>query len=285
MVQGALAGLAIGGVYAIVAVCLALMFTLGRVINFAQSAVGMFGAFLAAALTQQGLPVAVSAVLGILSGALVSAAIGATIAIWMPEAGTGQRSAVTVGALLLLLSLSYILFGTEPMSFVPLVSGRAFEVDGVVIGQTTVVVVALAVLLVVVSKVVLGRTSLGTRLRAVADRPVAAELVGIRVTALALAVWLGSGLAVTLAVLVVAPTQTSDAPSLALLVVPAAAAALLGGFTSLYVALAGGLVLGMVQGVIAEAGGWSPLREWIPLTVIVALLLWNQRQEVWDAAR
>ena len=43
MIQGALAGLAVGGVYALTAVCLTLMARLVRVINFAQVAIGMFG--------------------------------------------------------------------------------------------------------------------------------------------------------------------------------------------------------------------------------------------------
>ena len=46
MLQGALAGLAAGGVYAVLGVCLTLMARLVRVVNFAQAATGMFGAFL-----------------------------------------------------------------------------------------------------------------------------------------------------------------------------------------------------------------------------------------------
>ena len=44
MIQGALGGLAAGGVYAVLGVCLTLMARLVRVVNFAQAATGMFGA-------------------------------------------------------------------------------------------------------------------------------------------------------------------------------------------------------------------------------------------------
>ena len=45
MLQGAIAGLAAGGLYAVLGVCLTLMSRLVRVVNFAQAATGMFGAF------------------------------------------------------------------------------------------------------------------------------------------------------------------------------------------------------------------------------------------------
>lgn len=285
MIQGALAGLAIGGVYAVIAVCLTLMARLVRVINFAQAAVGMFGAFLAAGVAHLGVPDVAAITIGLLTGTLLSGAVGFILSRWLPEADTSARSAVTVAALLTLLALSFIIFGTEPISFTVLISGSAFEVGNVIISWITVVMVALAVGLAAVTKIVLDRTRLGTQLRAVADRPIAAEMLGVRVGLITQAVWLLSGLVVTVAIVIVAPAQTSDALTLSMLVINAAAAALLGGFMRLDAALVGGLLLGMAQGVIAQFSDWILLRDWLPLVLIVVLLLWSQRKAVWDVAR
>lgn len=285
MLQGAFAGLAAGGVYAVIAVCLTLMAQLVRVINFSQAAIGMFGAFLAVTFAGMGIPQVPAIALGIISCALLSAALGWIIATWLPEASISARSAVTVAALLLLISISFILFGTKPKMFRAIFSGPAFTLEGVVISQVTVVMVILALVVAVAAKVLLSKTSIGVKLRAIADRPVAAELLGVPVKPLAIGVWAATGVIVGIAVSMVAPTRTSDATSLSMLLISASAAALLGGFKRLDLALIGGLLLGMAQGAAAQFSQLILLRDWIPLTVIVVFLLWNQRREVWDAAR
>lgn len=285
MLQGALAGLAAGGVYAVIAVCLTLMAQLVRVINFSQAAIGMFGAFVAVSFVGMGLPQWAAIIVGIGSGALISALIGLIIATWLPEASINARSAVTVAALLLLISISFILFGTKPKTFRAIFPGPAVTFEGVVISKVTVVMVILAAVVALAAKLVLGKTSIGVRLRAIADRPVAAELLGVPVKPMAVGVWAVTGIIVGIAIAVIAPSQTSDASSLSMLVIPASAAALLGAFKRLDLAFFGGLLLGVIQGAAAQFNQLVLLREWIPLVLIVVFLLWNQRREVWDAAR
>ena len=52
---------------------------------------------------------------------------------------------MTVGPLLLLISLSFILFGNKPQPFTPIIAGPAFSFGGVVISQVTVATVVMAV--------------------------------------------------------------------------------------------------------------------------------------------
>lgn len=285
MLQGAIAGLAMGGVYAIIAVCMTLMAQLVRVINFAQAAVGMFGAFVAAYLTGERVPMPLALLIGIVVGVVLSLVIGLIMARWLSESSISARSAVTVAAFLLLISMSFILFGTRPMTFKSIVSGTAFEVGGVVVSAVTVLMVVLAIVVSLGAWLLLRKTSIGTQLRAISDRPIAAELLGIRVNALTLGVWVFAGLVVTIVIMLVAPTQTADAMSLSTLVIPASAAALVGAFRRLDLALIGGILLGIIQGATAQFAELTLLRDWIPLVLIVILLLWNQRKEVWDAAR
>ncbi|GLW91284.1 branched-chain amino acid ABC transporter permease [Actinokineospora globicatena] len=286
MLQGALAGLAAGGLYAVLAVCLTLMSRLVRVVNFAQSATGMFGCYVAVHLSVQvGLPTWAGTVVGILIGGALSALLGWIISTWLAEADIGTRSAVTVAVLLLLISLSFILFGNKPQPFHPILDGPAFSVNGVVVSQVTVVTVLLSVVIAVGCRALLSKTSFGLELRALSERPTTAELMGIPAKPLAVAVWAVTGLLSTLVISIVAPSQSNDATSLSMLVVPAAAAALLGGFRRLDLAVVGGLVLGMAQGAVAQVDSLSVVRYFLPFLVIVGLLLWSQRKEVWDVAR
>ncbi len=286
MLQGAVAGLAAGGLYAVLAVCLTLMARLVRVVNFAQAATGMFGSYVAVWLVSaQGMAIAPASLVGVVVGAALSVVIGWIIATWLAEADTSIRSAVTVGPLLLLISLSFIFFGNRPQPFPPVLAGPAFSIGGVTVSQVTVFTVGLAVLVAVVCRLVLSRTSIGTRLRALSERPTTAELLGIPAKPLSVTVWAVSGVISAVVILIVAPTQSNDATSLAMLIVPAAAAALLGAFRRLDLAVVGGLVLGLLQGAVAQVQSVSLIRYFLPFLFIVAFLLWLQRKEVWDAAR
>lgn len=286
MLQGALAGLAAGGLYAVLAVCLTLMSRLVRVVNFAQAATGMFGGFVAVWLVSHaGWPIWLASTLGVLLGGALSAVIGLIVATWLAEADTTTRSAVTVGPLLLLISLSFILFGNKPQPFSPIIAGPAFSVGGVVISQVTVATVTLAVVVAVGCRLVLTRTSVGTKLRALSERPTTAELIGIPSKPLSVSVWAVTGIISALAIIIVAPSQSNDATSLSMLIVPASAAALLGAFRRLDLAVVGGLVLGLLSGLVAQIDQVSFVRNFLPFLFIVVFLLWTQRKEVWDAAR
>ncbi|MDQ4214584.1 ABC transporter permease subunit [Microbacterium sp. ASV81] len=286
MLQGAIAGLAAGGLYAVLGVCLTLMSRLVRVVNFAQAATGMFGAFAAVWLVRQaGLPVWIGSTLGVLLAGILAVAIGWIAATWLSEASTTTRSAMTVGPLLLLISLSFILFGNKPQPFAPLIAGPAFSVGGVVVSQVTVATVLMAVVTAVLVKLVLSRTRVGIQLRALSERPTTAELLGIRSRPLSIAVWFVTGVISAIAIIIIAPSQSNDATSLAMLIIPAAAAALLGGFKRLDLTVVGGLVLGVLGGLVAQINQVALVRNFLPFLFIVILLLWTQRKEVWDAAR
>lgn len=286
MLQGALAGLAAGGLYAVLAVCLTLMARLVRVVNFSQAATGMFGGFVAVWLVSQaGWPIWVASLVGILIGAGLSALIGLIIATWLSEADVTARSAVTVASLLLLISLSFILFGNRPQPFAPIIAGPAFRVGGVVVSQVTVATVSLAIVVAIVCRIVLTRTSVGTKLRALSERPTTAELIGIPSKPLSVVVWAVTGVISALVIIIVAPSQSNDATSLSMLIVPASAAALLGAFRRLDLAVVGGLALGLLTGLVAQIDQVSFIRNFLPFLFIVGLLLWMQRKEVWDAAR
>ena len=192
---------------------------------------------------------------------------------------------MTVGPLLLLISLSFILFGNKPQPFSPIISGPAFSFGGVVVSQVTVATVLMAVATAVVVRIVLRRTRVGTQLRALSERPTTAELLGIRSRPLSISVWFVTGVISAIAIIVVAPTQSSDATGLSMLIVPAAAAALLGGFRRLDLAVIGGIVLGVLGGLVAQLDEVALVRNFLPFLFIVVLLLWTQRKEVWDAAR
>jgi branched-chain amino acid transport system permease protein len=279
------AGLGAGGLYAVIGVCLVLMATLTRVINFAQVAVGVYAAFLAIRFVPLGVPQWGVVIIAIIVGAAVSALLGWIIATWLPEASSTARSAVTVAGLLFLLSLSFIQFGSRPQSLIPLVSGPLVSFGVVTVTKLSVALILLAVAVAIVAKIVLTKTPVGVQLRAISDRQTAAELLGINVKVLQIGVWSFTGAISALAICFAGNSQAANAGVMVNLVIPGAAAALIGAFKRLDLAIIGGIILGGIQGLLTAVPGMNLLRDWIPILTIVIFLLWSQRKEIWDVAR
>src|SRR3546814_21043867 len=114
-----MSGLALGGLYATVAVCLTLMAQLARVVNFAQVAFAMFGTYAAVTLADLGLPVSLAIACGVLVGTVASGILGAVVAKWMPEADITRHSPLSIASLLLTPSSPFLPFGPNPNTPTP----------------------------------------------------------------------------------------------------------------------------------------------------------------------
>lgn len=292
-ISSIVAGLGSGSLYAVIGVLLVLMANLTRVINFSQVAIGVYAAFLSIRvgplLEPLGLPdiaiLIISVLVALIVGALVSALLGWVIATWLAESSDTARSAVTVAGMLLLISISLLQFGPLAQALKPLVVGPMFSVGIVTVTKVAVYLLGLAIVILLIAAVVLNKTPAGVQLRAIADRQTAAELLGVNVKVLQVGVWAASGVLMTMAILI-GGNNLAGTPTVAVdLIIPGAAAALIGAFKRADLAIVGGLLLGGIQGLIIMWPEISMFRDWIPIVVIVVFLMWNQRKEVWDVAR
>jgi branched-chain amino acid transport system permease protein len=278
-------GLSAGALYAFIGVNLTLMSVLTRVINFSLVAVGAFGAFLSIRFLPLHLPAPVIVLIAVVTAALLSGLLGWIEATWLAEATTTARSAVTVASLLLLVSAAFLLFGSRPQPLKPLLIGPAFVAGNVAVSKVGLAMLILAIVVALGARLVIANTTLGVRLRAVSERQTTAELLGVNVKIIQIGVWLVVGGLMGLAVSIIGNTQAADPVAMVTLIIPGAAAALIGAFRSLTLTIVGGLLVGGLQGALAAFPSVTLLRDWIPLVIIVLFLLWNQRKEVWDVAR
>ncbi|MFC0861106.1 branched-chain amino acid ABC transporter permease [Sphaerimonospora cavernae] len=285
MLQGVVSGLAGGGTFAALGLLLTVMYRLTATVNLAIAATGVVGVYVMALLVQAGWPYGAAALAGIVAGALASVCCGLIMTRWFATGGPQIRTAVSIAQLIGLIALAYICFGDEPRVLPNPADGRVATVAGVTITLGSVILIALAVLIGAGIHVLLTRTSLGLRLRARAERPITTELLGIGTRALTVTVWGLSGALASIVLLLVAPVRSSDILSLSMLIVPACAAALVGGLRLLSGALLGGLGLGLLEGALAGSASAQQYRDVVPFVVILFILVWNQRGEVWDAAR
>jgi branched-chain amino acid transport system permease protein len=154
--------------------------------------------------------------------------------------------------------------------------------NGIPIGSIIEVVGALLLALLV--GLFLNRTHVGAQLRAMSERPTTAELLGIRVRTLTVAVWAFAGAVSTMAVMFVLPTSTTSFPPLAFLTVYALGAALLGLLRNMVVAALGGIAIGMLQSITltTSIGRYA---QAVPFVIIIVIMVWWRRRDVWSEAR
>ncbi|MEV0587055.1 branched-chain amino acid ABC transporter permease [Nonomuraea sp. NPDC050310] len=287
MLESVVAGLTSGGVYALLGLCVVLTHRLVSVVNFAMAAVGAMGAFVMVTLTDAGLSTWLALPAGVAAGGLLSGLLGAGLVRWFGDHGPAAKAAVTVAVFVGLMAVGLRLFGnltSGARRFPEAFNAPAFTVGDVVVPQAVLVSLAFAVLITLAVTWLLRRTRVGLRLQAISERPGTAEVVGIPAPRLALAVWVAVGALSSLVIVMVAPRLGGDFSTLANLVTTALAVAMVGAFHSLWLTLAGGVLLGCLEGVAAALEPVQQYRGVLPFLVMVALLWWRSRHDVWEAA-
>jgi branched-chain amino acid transport system permease protein len=269
--QALYTGLVLGCVYGLMCVGLALIFSVMRVINFAQGEFLMLGMYAALfVFTQLG----ISALLGPYVGPIVAAVLGGAIVFvvgiaayegllrWitgLQVAGTEGEGhypqlTLTLGLSLLLANGGLIVFGSEPQTMRTPMSSNAWELGPLFGSDITLFlnqarslasVVALAVAAAVA--LFIARTRLGKMLRAAADNPEAATYMGIHVGR-AYRLAFGIGAAVTAVAGGLVATYYPFQPYIGIeFVIVMYAGVVLGGMGSVGGAFWGGLTIGLIQ--------------------------------------
>ena len=208
MLTSIIAGLAAGGAYALLAVCLVFTYRLVAVVNFTGAAIGACGTFAMVMLSEQGAALPVAVMFGLAFGTLTAIILGAVMIRWFASSAPQTKAAVTVALLVGMIALGLRLTGGQhPRPFPDLVPGAAFSIAGVVITRAALVSIAMALAFTIGATQFLNHTRTGLKLRALSERPLTAELTGIPAKKLSIGVWAVAGLATTLALMIIAPQR------------------------------------------------------------------------------
>jgi ABC-type branched-subunit amino acid transport system ATPase component/branched-subunit amino acid ABC-type transport system permease component len=278
IIRFALLGLATGAIYAVLAQGLVLVYRGSGLLNFAQGAMAMVGAYVYYELTvKAGLPLA----LGLIGAVLFCAALGATIHIVllgpMHRASALSRVIVTLGLLVVFQSAALILWGVNPLavpSLLPTTTVHVFS-HQLPLGEDRIFIFAIGAALTAGLWWFYRRSDFGRVTTAVAENQLVAASLGHSPDLVAAINWaLGSALAAVAGVLI-APILFLEPTTIPLLVLPAMAAALLGQFASFPLTFLMALVIGVAESEITRyvsAPGWPTAA---PFIVVIVLLVWR----------
>lgn len=277
LLQQLINGLALGAIYALIALGYTMVYGVLRFINFAHSDVFMVGAFSGYFLARALPPSPVSGLFVLLGAMAICALLGVLIEklAYRPLRG---RSTLTVlitaiGVSLLLQNLGQRIFGASPRSFPQLFPMHQFHVGGIVISSAQLMVFAVTLALLFTLQYIVLHTRTGTAMRALSFNPTAASLVGVnndRVISFTFA--LGSALAAAGGILYASNYPSIDPLMGTLPGMKAFVAAVLGGIGNIAGAAMGGLVLGLVETTVVGLGG-STYRDAVAFAVLILILL------------
>lgn len=272
--------LATGSVYALFALGLVVIYKGSRIINFAHGEVGMIGTFVFTSLRGAGLPLIVAALIGVLCAAALGVAIERLVA--RPLSGQSATTAMvgTFAVSGLLLAVAVSVWNAYPRPQTPYLNGPPVQFVGAAISQQVFLAGATAAALLIALTWFYQRSSIGLKLRAVAQSPSGAQVVGLNVNWLSMLTWgLGSGLAAVAGILI-SPLVTFSVFFMTALLVRGLAAALLGGLTSIPLTVAAALLLAEGEALLQYVYGTAGLVEAALTVAVVGMLVLRPRHQL-----
>lgn len=269
-------GLFQGAVYGMLAVGLVLVYKGTRVFNFAQGEFGTVAAFVAwGLLVHAALPYPLAFLGGLLAAVMMGLLVERTVARPLSEAPRIILLVATVGVALLAIALTVLVAQPQARVMPPAVPGESVILFGAGIMPQQFL---LAVVLLVVAAALawfFSRTDLGLAVLATSQDTFAARVIGVNTVMISRVIWGLAALLGGLAGLLQAPVGIF-APGFmtATTLLPAFAAAVLGGMTSLPGAFIGGVLIGVAQNLgVYLLGQQLAVPGAAELTVFALLLL------------
>jgi len=266
-------GIAVGSIYALIALGYSLVYSILNLINFAHGYVIMVGAFVALSLIQAGMPALPAIFLACCAGALIAMAVERIAYRPVRHSNRIVPMISALGAGLVLASLAQLIWGPEVHPFPQLIPRRPVDILGITLSSQSLIILLISLVLVMGASFFLHRTRFGIAAQCVCQDLGTAQLMGIPVNAIIVGVYaLGGFLGVAGAVLFAMYFNAVFVQMGLLATTKAWAAAMLGGMGSFQGAFWGGILLGLAETVAVMTAG-SQYRDGVSLILIVLVLL------------
>src|SRR5215469_681271 len=272
----AVGGLLAGSVFALVAVGFTLVYNVMGVPNLAQGAFVVLGALTMYSLETRAHWHVAAAALG---SAAAAAVTGAAMERWVVRPARARLQ--TSGMLILLVGLltffegaSLLIWGSQPYS-IPAFSGEhPVMVGGIGVPTQGFWIVGITGAIVIILWYILAHTPFGKALRACAENPTAAGLMGVHVSRMTLFAFAAGAAIGAIGGEVLGPVTSIEFDTGRFFTNLGFVAFALGGMGSFFGAIAGGLGLGLVQQL--AAGYISSLfSNTLTLVLLLAVLIWR----------
>jgi branched-chain amino acid transport system permease protein len=268
-------GLAMGSIYALVALGFVLIFNAVNVVNFAQGEFVMVPAFVAVWLmTAIKLPFPlVYLIIVIFMG--VFGIVFQRVAYYPLRNRTFLPVVIsTIGVSIFLKNAAQLVFGAEPLLMARPTSADVLNLAGVFIDPQHVVIIVVTLIMLVFQYVFFEKTTLGKKMQATAQDKEMARLLGVRVSKMIVITFVYSSILGAVAGILIGPIFYVSKEMGAMLGLKAFCSTIVGGFGSVPGAILGGLFLGVVE-VLSAYYISSAYRDAFAFIILILVLLFR----------
>jgi branched-chain amino acid transport system permease protein len=286
ILQQLINGVSLGAIYALIALGYTMIYGVLRFINFAHGDVFMVGSYIgyfaASYWVSSFLPVGTlgNTILVFLIAMTFCAILGATIE-FLAYRPLRSRPKLTVlitaiGVSLFLEYTGQLVFTANPRGFPAIISRKALvHTSSITIGTVEVVVISVSLVLMLLLRIIVMKTKIGTAMRAVSYNQQAASLMGINIgRVITFTFIIGSALAGAGGVLY-GTEYPSIEPLMGILPgLKAFVAAVLGGIGNIPGAALGGLIIGLVETFVSGTAA-STYRDAIAFAILIGILVFK----------
>jgi branched-chain amino acid transport system permease protein len=275
VIQTAVDAVSLGSLYALVALGIALIFGIMRLVNLAHGELIMFGGYTVFLLG--GAPWPVLIVATVTAAALL--ALGMERIAFRPvrDASPATLMVTSFAVAFVLQNLAVVVMGVQTKSVnLSGIVTESFSLGGLRIAKLSLITLGTTLVLLLLLLLFLKRTSLGLQMRAAAEDFRMARLLGVRANVvIAAAFAISGGLAGVVAILLVAQTGTASPTMGVAPLIVGIVAVVIGGIYSLGGAVLGGFILGSLTiGLQASLPlGLRPFRDAIVFSIVIGILL------------
>lgn len=269
-------GVSLGSIYALIALGYTMIYGIMKLINFAHGDIYMLGAYFGYwAITRLGLSFLPAIILAMLGAAIVGIIVERLAYRPMRNA---PRIAILITAIGVSFLLEYgmILFVTpQPKTFPPVFEATVYHIGPLVVNSQQIIILVVSLLLMGLLTYIVNNTTAGKAMRAVSFDADAARLMGIDIDrTIAMTFAIGSALAAAGGVLVGVYYNSID-PLMGMTPgIKAFVAAVLGGIGIIPGAMLGGIILGVVEALVAGIG-LSTFRDAAAFLILIFILLYK----------
>ncbi|NLL47771.1 MAG: branched-chain amino acid ABC transporter permease [Firmicutes bacterium] len=269
-------GLALGSVYALIALGYTMVYGIIKLINFAHGEIYMLGAYFGFyAITRLGLPLVPALALSMATAAILGMLLER---IAYRPLRSSPRIAVlitAIGASLLFQGTAQLVFGASFKPFPQAIPFIRIQLGPVFTTNRQLLIFGVALALMLALHIIVQYTKFGKAMRAVSMDKDAAQLMGINIDRIiSITFALGSALAAAAGILVGMYYNRIDPYMATMPGLKAFVAAVLGGIGVVPGAVVGGLLMGVAENMVVAFGS-STLRDAVAFAILIAVLLFR----------
>lgn len=251
LLQLLLRSLETGGIYALAALGIIIIFRTNNVIHFAQGSMGMFNTFVVTWLwSSTGAPLLLAVLGGMVSAIITGFLVDFFIIRHTKKVDHNAKQIITLGLIMVFLGAAPMIFGVDPLRLPRFIESGDLSVGGASISYNGLLNILLGLVIMLALFYLLQKTKLGLAIRTTASNEGTARLMGVPTGKVTLFAWALAAMLGCLAGVMIAPSTSVTLNLMDGVQVNALIACVLGGFQTFYGPVLGAYIIGVSKNLL-----------------------------------